>query len=416
MLKYSFVLFLSIVTLLLTFSCSEEEKMSVYTVSNKDFEDILIIDGIVEPVQSMTIPCPRGINGGIITFIAEDGSYIKKGDTICIIEDESRESRYEKMVSDMEKEVARLAKARVDADMEYALLDAQVKNNEVSANIAQLDSLQLLYASPTERKIKELELKQVMIERNKFKKKLTTLDIIQKSDIRKIELRIVRLQNTMDNMKQRIEEQTLIAPQDGILVRENHYGTGNKIQVGDQVWARMPIASIPTIKNMKVKISASERDFKSINNKDKIRYVFDAMPNNIGYGQVTKKAPVGTPIKQDSKVKFFDIEASIDSVPAMPDPGFSAICHITLKQVKDTIVIPQIAIFEEDSIKVAYVKKDKGFEKRQILTGLFSSKEAIISAGLNRNEIIALSKPKLTEVKSTKLLPDSITKPQKTTP
>jgi hypothetical protein len=92
-------------------------------------------------------------------------------------------------------------------------------------------------------------------------------------------------------------------------------------------------------------------------------------------------------------VKFFDIEATIDSVLSMPAPGFTANCRIILKEVKDTLVIPLVSIYEEDSLKVVYVKNRKGFEMRQIATGLSSSKEIIVTSGLKEKDEIALTKP-----------------------
>jgi len=412
--KYRITLFIVLLLQLLTYSCSDADKGATYVVSNKDFEDILVIDGLIEPVKSVTLSCPRGVNDGTVAFLVEDGIHVKKGDTVCIIEDLTRESRYEKLLADKEKEEARLAKARVDAAMEYALLDAQVKNNEVNASIAQLDSTQLAYASPIERSIKELELKKVAIERDKYKKKIKALSVIQKSDIRKIELRIDRLQNNIDNAKRRLDEQIITASQDGLVVRAINYNTNLKLQVGEPVWGGMPLVIIPEMKNMKVIITAPESDYKYISVNDKVYYEFDAIPDNVASGKILKKAPMGKAIRKDSKVKFFEIESSIDSIQIMPEPGFTVNCRVMLKQVKDTLVIPQIAIFEEDSVKVSYVKIKDGFEKRQVLTGLSSAKEAIILAGLRRDEVIALSKPKASLVKSTIMLADSIVKQQNT--
>ncbi|MPM44121.1 hypothetical protein SDC9_90799 [bioreactor metagenome] len=65
-------------------------------------------------------------------------------------------------------------------------------------------------------------------------------------------------------------------------------------------------------------------------------------------------------------------------------------------------MVPQIAIYEEDSIKVVYVKKKNKYEMRQITTGLSSSKEAIVSSGLKRGEVIALIKPPQSMVRGSK--------------
>jgi len=138
------------------------------------------------------------------------------------------------------------------------------------------------------------------------------------------------------------------------------------------------------------------------------------MPGNIGSGKILKKAPVGQPYKQDSKVKFFEIEASIDSVLTMPEPGYTANCRIILKQSKNVISVPQIAIFEEDSMKVVFVQGKRGFERRQVLTGLSSPKESVITNGLAEGEIVSLTRPNQSLVKTMTMLPDSLTKTPET--
>jgi hypothetical protein len=54
------------------------------------------------------------------------------------------------------------------------------------------------------------------------------------------------------------------------------------------------------------------------------------------------------------------------------------------------------------------VKKRKKFEKREILLGESSLKQAVIIAGLNGNEIISFQKPTKTKMKRIVLLPDSL--------
>ena len=184
--------------------------------------------------------------------------------------------------------------------------------------------------------------------------------------------------------------------------------TNNKLAVGDPVWNGMPIVTIPEMNKMKMKIFASERDYRYINVGDSVNYSFDALEDNIAWGKIVNKMPVGVQIKEGSQVKHFEIDASVDSTLVMPDPGFTATCHIMLKQVKDTLTIPQIAIFDQDSMKVVYVENKKGYEMRQIQLGEASPKEAVVASGLLLNERVALSKPKDSQVKSRVILSDSI--------
>ena len=74
-------------------------------------------------------------------------------------------------------------------------------------------------------------------------------------------------------------------------------------------------------------------------------------------------------------------------------PGLSASCEITLKEAKDTLFVPTLAIFERDSAKVVYVKGKENFIPVKVETGFSGSSYTIISSGLNGDEIIALSEP-----------------------
>ena len=397
---------------MLSFSCTSHEKeIALYTVSSLNFENILDIDGFAEPVNSTTLSCPRNVDGVVIQLV-EDGTVVNKGDVVCVIEFTERQNEYDQLGVELENANADLNKTKADIEMEYAILEAQVKNNQAETQIAQLDSLQLEYATLSQKRIKELELRKVAVLKAKYEKKLQSLAIIQQSEIRKKELKIQQLQVRIQAIKKELDDLTLKAPQKGLATRPVYWLSGKILQVGDPVWGNMPLVVIPEMSKMKVKIMASERDYKFINVNDSVYYTFDALPENIAWGKILKKSPVGQPYKEGSKVKVFEIEASIDSTLTMPDPGFTASCHIVLKQVKDTIVIPQIAVFEEDSMKVVFVKKDDGYEMRQILQGISSPKNVIITAGLQRQETISLSKPESSLVREKVLLPDSLRRRQ----
>ena len=394
-----------LMSLLFLFSCNSrgDNNFVTYTVPYIDFEDVLAVDGVVEPVNSTNIVCARGIDG-IVVFLIEDGTFVKADELVCVIEDQNLQTRYDQGVTDLENAEANLAKVQANLTMQYALLEAQVKNNEAQAQIASLDSLQLRYATPNQRRIKELELEKSAIEKAKYEEKLSALRIIQQSEIRKSELEIERLRNRLKSAEDDLKKLEIRATKKGLAVLPISWMTGQKLKVGDNVWNNVPILTIPEMDHMKVKIMASERDFKMISVNDSVAYTFDAMPGNFAYGKILNKTPVGQAVSHDSKVKFFEIEASIDNILIMPDPGFTANCRIILKQAKDTIVVPQIAVFDEDSMKVVFVKHKKGYEMRQVTTGQSSQKEIIISEGLERNEAISLMRPKANLIKSRRLL------------
>lgn len=190
--------------------------------------------------------------------------------------------------------------------------------------------------------------------------------------------------------------------------------TGKTVQEGETVWSNMPLAVIPDMNHMKVRIMASEAHFKRMEAGDLVEYSFDAMPGNSGNGKITMKTPVGTPVSPNSTVKFFEVQASMDKVSKTPVPGMSVTCNVVLKRIKDTIVVPQVTVFDEDSARFVYVFKQKGYERREVSVGVSSPEKVVIVKGLNGTERLSLIKPVQTRILNTVRLPETRKKKAKT--
>lgn len=410
MLRPSLLPVLLFVTFMLI-SCKETEKKEILIdhIAHIDFEDMVTVDGTVEAERSVTVTCPLQLEGEIV-YLIEDGTQVKAGDLICQLENRETQNVIDQLTMDVENAKANLTKTQANLDMRYAQLDAQVKTNAVQTAIANLDSLQLIYASPVQRRIKKLELQKAAINKNKLTKKLKALDIINKNQIKRMELQIRSKENRLTSIMELIDQMTIKAPQAGLAIRAISWETGKIVQEGETAYSRMPLINIPDMTKMKVKILASEANYKRMNVNDLVEYSFDAMPGNVASGKILVKAPIGQPISRNSKVKIFEVEASIENCKVLPKPGLSASCNIILQRVKDTIVVPQVAIFDEEAKKVVYVKQKNGFERREVLIGPSSPKKAVIIKGLTGKETISMIKPANINIKKTTLFPKTTTK------
>jgi len=402
--------YISIICILFAFiSCKKDKKKEILTekIARVEFVDDLELDGGVESVRSSTITCPRRIEGKIV-FLVEEGTKINAGDIVCKLECDELQERYDETLRELELIQAERTKTEANLKMQFSLLDAQVKSNAAQTSITNLDSLQLKYLTPKKRRIKELELKKTEIERSTLVKKLNALEIINRSQIASMDQRIMQFENRIASARQQLDDLSLKSLQNGVAFRNRSYMHTGKVQEGDLVYGGMPLILIPDYSEMKVIIMASESSYKQIDEGDSVEYSFDAMPNVKTKGKILMKAPVGEPVKENSKVKAFRIESSMEKAPILPDPGLTAHCRIFLKRVQDTIVIPQLAIFDEDSMKIVYVKKDKNYEKRQIKVGSTSLEKAIVTAGLKTGEQLSLIKPSTAQIKMTTLLPKPV--------
>ena len=366
---------------------------ATYEIKRCDYEDILIIEGYTESVNSVNINCPPDVDGTIISIV-ETGTYVKQGEVVCVIEDVNIADDYERLMLDLESAYAELEKLKASQQLETALLEAQVKNNDAEALLADFDSLQMLYMSPAERRTKELQLERAAIERARLMKKVDASKVMQEIDVMRIEKNIERIKRNMDDEQKKLESLSIRAPRDGIAIRAKRWPWSSATwTIGDNVWNGRTIITLPDFDEMKVIFHAKETEYKRLQIGDSIMYTFDAMPQNRAWGHITKMASIGQTRTEGSQVKTFEIEATIDSLLSPVEPGLSARCHIYLRHIPDTIVVPTISIFDKDSLKVVYVQKGRKHEERTVTLGLSSPKTTIVSEGLKEGETISLIKP-----------------------
>ena len=367
--------------------------LPLYTIERVDYEDVLHIEGYTEPVNAVNINCPPEISGTIVSLV-ETGTVVKRGDVVCVLENADIENNVERWVLDLESTLAEMDKLKATQLLEYALLEAQVQNNEAEAQLADCDSLQMLYMSPTERRIRELQLERAYIEREKLLKRLEVTKVVQQTDVMRLNKRIEWVKRQLDKERKKRASLTLRASSDGIVVRGRRWPWSQETwNIGDHVWNGRTLVTIPDISRMKVLIYAQETEYKRLHEGDSVSYIFDAMPDNRAWGRITKLSPVGQTRTEGSAVKTFEIEASVESMLLPIDPGMSVQCCVYLRHVPDTIVVPTISIFDKDSLKVVYVEREGRYEERPVALGEGSPRNTIVISGLNPGEKIALIKP-----------------------
>ena len=201
-------------------SCSSKESgtLPIYPIERMVYEDVLAIDGHTESVNSININCPSEVDGTIISIV-ETGTLVKEGDVVCVIEDVNIADNYDRLVLNLESAQAELEKLKASQELEFALLEAQVRNNDTEAMLAESDSLQMLYMSPMEQRTKELQLERAAIERTRLLKKLEATKVMHKTDVMRIEKKIKRIERRLETEREKKESLTIRAPKEGIVMR-----------------------------------------------------------------------------------------------------------------------------------------------------------------------------------------------------
>ena len=397
------------------FSGCNPKKTAILTLElkNSTFSEKIYAPGTIQAVNTISIVAPRvPVMTMTVAHLAADGAVVHKGDTVALLAAPEMDSRLETYKTDLEKLKADSKKLEADNIMEISLLETRIDNNNAQIALKSLDSIQQKFAPPLNQQLYKLELEKAVVEKNKLKKKYESLKKISESDLRKMKSRIMQSENMMQILQQQINSLSLVAPTDGMVMHvvapemmfmsSSGMGVlGGKMEEGSSVWSNGMVLQIPNLNKVQVSVEVPEGDYKRIEKGQKVRIEVDAANKLNTTGLVLKKSPVGRMSREESTVKTFEVIVSVDSCHLLMTPGSSAKCDIIVNEVLDTLVLPAIAIFKHDSLKVVYVAEGAKFVPVTVETGLSNSSETIVSKGLKKNERIALSEPPYNLIKKT---------------
>jgi len=397
---------LIVFSLLFTLSCDNEKvKIITYDLKRSDFVEKINVSGTVQAVNNYPVVAPRNNYGFMtVTHLADDGSYTNRGDTICILSCPALSTNYESFVTELETMEAEQKKLEADNALNLALLRAQLETTDAQMKISLLDSVQMKFAPPVRQKLLALEMEKSAIEKRKIERKFISQKKIDDSEIRQIKSRILQQQMRTQTMKDQINSLTIIASRGGYVMHAESptltfmsvtgVGTiGGKIEEGSNVFSTMALLQFPDLSKMQLSAQVAEADYKRIEKGQKVAISIDAVKDLHTTGKINRKMPVGKTRQTESQVKTYEVIIDIDSCHLKMKPGLSASCEITMKEMKDTVIVPTLAIFENDSLKIVYVSEDNIFIPVTIETGEANSSHTIVSKGLKGDETIALSEP-----------------------
>lgn len=383
-------------------SCNRKAPLIVtFNLKPTRFIETIEVTGTVQAVSNNAISTPRVYSGLKVAYLAKDGDFVKKGDTICIIDAPDIMKTFEQLNIDLKKMEGEKRSIEAENAMQLSILEAQAATNNAQMQITMLDSIQLKFAPPVKQRLLSLEMEKVQIEKKKIEKKLASQKIIDNSELSQIGSRIMMQNNQIQMFKAQINSLKIIAPSDGYVMHvENptfYFGSGStiggKIEEGSLVFQGMALLQIPDISKMQVSVEVSEADYKRINNNQKVLIEVESASNLKTTGKVARKSLANKNKEEKSLIKTYEVIVSVDSCHLKMKPGISASCKIFINDLRDSIVIPAAALFTKDSTKIVYVSEQEKFIPVAVETGLSNSSEIIVSKGLRGHETIALIEP-----------------------
>jgi HlyD family secretion protein len=405
------------------------DSLESVVVRRDDLDTTLLAGGDLQPAKQATVTCQvedvTDSDGTMVLSVIANGAAVKKGDELCrldssAIEELAREEEilvnqaralYLKTRLDLEtakialreyqeglviqwtKEFeSRIALGRSDAKRQedrLAWAEAMLAKGYLALGQL-LSERQTLARARHELKKTEGEFQlfrrfQVPKEIHTLRGQIETAEIGYRLEADRLKVE----EDELAYLRKQIENCTIRAPQDGVVVHANrNRWWARPLEPGTRVYQEQAMFLIPDLTQMEVDVSVHESMGPRVRAGMKVKVRIASRVDNVIPGRVAavNLLPSSNWKEWDESLKHFVVRVRLDEKPASALPFMSATVEIDTGRVSNALVIPIEAMAVVDGQQSCYVVADNGIVRRAIKTRRATRDLLEITAGLHDGE------------------------------
>lgn len=330
------------------------------------------------------------VNQLTIERMVDEGTVVSKGEFIASLDKSELFGRVADAQINLDQELAQYEQVQLDTSLILRQERDNILNLEYNVEEQQLILDQSQYEPPA------------TIKQNEYNYQKAVRDLQQARENYKIKIkqqmarmaeRAARLkeeQQQFTQMQDLLEEFTITAPQDGMVIYETNWN-GSKIAEGSQISAWNPVvATLPDLTSMQSVTYINEVDIRKIKTGQDVLIGLDAFPEKRLTGKVFRVANVGQQ-RPNSDAKVFEAIILVNESDPLMRPAMTTSNTIIADKLEDVVFVPLEAIHvEKDSINYVYMSNGT---KQEVKLGLANSNDVVIDIGLEAGQRVYMSIP-----------------------
>ena len=246
------------------------------------------------------------------------------------------------------------------------------------------------YTAPIELIRKENELKDAKVQLKSISKRLRIKLKHKKEQIFHKKMILKEFISKLEDLQKKRKGLVLKSPISGIAIHGNLKSSRKNYKIGDEIWGKTVIMTIPNLQKMKAKLMISEKDIYSL----KIGmpcFIKISSKKELIKGKISRIAELAT--TNDSWLshgKEFEVEIIIEEENSFRQPKISAKIEIQIALLKNVIFIPKHAVKKKMGKSFCYVYKNKKLDEVRIELGKIGETFVEVKSGLNEGDKIFL--------------------------
>ena len=330
-----------------------------------------------------------------ITDLIEEGSVVDSGQYIATLDHKVIEEVLTAARLELETAASTIEDAKLDSNLSLSNYRDLIVNSRSDVEEQKIVLAESVYESPSVIKKAQMDLGKV---ERKLEQDIKGLEMRQRQLRSQMERRNIDFdlkQQRVNNLLKLYDALIIKAPKPGmVLYAKDRFGI--KIQIGSVLTPWNPIiVTLPDMTKLISETYVNEIDIAKIKAGQKVTLSIDAFPAKELKGEVLTVANIGQPMpKSDSKV--FEVNIRVFGTDHELKPAMTTGNLIQTGAYTDKLYIPLEAVFESDSTKYVYVKKNTVV--RQIVDiGDENENFVIVNKGVEKDWTLLLTEPEKAE-------------------
>lgn len=322
-----------------------DAKPAAYVVKNDQIIRNIVLTGELRAERSTIINAPRiqSSFSNTVTFLAPEGSIVKKGERIVEFDDSSllsSKSEAERTLDEtklnIQKKKADLEAERCDLLNSLAQAEATLKQDELYGKI----SKSLLPANTYQKY--QLNVTKSKLSVQKAQEQLANFERSYASQMSLVEINQSQAEINLKKIESDMQLLKVDAPQDGIFIYGDNWQSNRKVQPGDSIFPGMEVASLPDLTSMQVVGHVYDTEYSVLKPQMRCTVKLDALPSYKVGGTVVSLTSVASRKGFASEKKVFQTVVRLDQVDvSVLKPGMTARVNVPLVLAKNAAAIPR---------------------------------------------------------------------------
>ena len=357
--------------------------------------------GEIRSTNSVILIAPQ-VPDPKITFLAESGKPINKGDKVVEFDAAQQEQYYldrSTSVRTVDSEIVQLKAQQTivveqdgmqlmqrQYDVERAKLEASKSEviSEIDGQKARID------VGTSEG---NLNLQEVTIKSHK---------VSQEADVERLQQKKDKTVRDMERAKGYLTKMVMTAPISGIVnILPNFRSPGSfgstppPFKEGDRAWTGATIAEIPDLSSMRVELKLDEVDRGKIALNQNVRVRVDALPEKELLAEIDWISPIASVQYKGMGLteKTFPARATLKNLDSRLRPGMSASAEVLIESQHNALMIPIRASFSNKGKPAVWVQRGAGYEIRAIEVLKRNDTDMVVTRGLKEGDTVYLEDP-----------------------